>query len=86
MWGNRFGDKMWIHNCYNDSLCMRSYGYQDKNIHFPKADLTDEECMELKRYRNVKKHLNLLEPDSVMKYDKAYNFAMIPPYECEEVL
>lgn len=28
--GKDFDDEMWSHNCYNEDLCMRSLGYQDK--------------------------------------------------------
>ena len=42
--------------------------------------------MNLKRCMKTRVYLNLLEPDSVMKDNKEYNFAMMPPYECEELL
>ena len=34
-----FGDAIWIHNCYNSSICMRSFGYPDPNCHVPEPGL-----------------------------------------------
>ena len=42
--------------------------------------------MEIKRYMNARAHLNLLESDSIVKEDKEYNFAMMPPYEYDRLL
>ena len=42
--------------------------------------------MEYKRNANTRVYLNLLESDSIVKEDKEYNFAMMPPYESERLL
>ena len=76
-----FSDEMWIHNCYNEDLNMRSQEPQDINAHFPEANLTDEDRMEFKRYMNARVYLNLLESDSIVNEDKEYSFAMMPPCE-----
>ena len=81
-----FGDEMWIHNCYNEDLNMRSQEPQDNDARFPIVDITDEDCMEFKRNMDTRVYLNLLESDSIVKEDKEYNFAMMPPYESERLL
>ena len=35
---------------------------------------------------NAKVYLNLLESDSIVKEDREYNFAMMPPYESDRLL
>ena len=35
---------------------------------------------------NAKVYLNLLESDSIVKEDREYNFAMMPPYESDMLL
>ena len=80
-----FGDEMWIHNCYNEDLNMRTQEPQDNNAHFSIVDLTDEFNMEFKRHMNARVYLNLLESNSIVKKDNEYNFAMMPPYESERL-
>ena len=65
---------------------MRSFGYPDPDCHVPQPSLTHEDCSNLQRSMNTRGHLNLLEPDSIMKHDNDYSFAMMPKYECKEIL
>ena len=81
-----FGDEMWINNCYNEDMNMRSQEPLDNDAHFPEANLTDVECMSFKRYMNTKVYLKLLESDSIVKEGKEYNFAMMPPCKYDRFL
>ena len=49
-----FGDEMWIHNCYNSSICMRSFGYPDPDYHMPQPSLTNDDCRNLQEYMNIR--------------------------------
>ena len=65
---------------------MRSQEPQVNNAQFPTADLTDEDCIEFKKNMNAKVYLDLLESDSIVKEDREYNFAMMPPYKSDRLL
>ena len=64
---------------------MRSYGYRDPDCCVPQQSLTNEDCNNLQWCVNARVYLNLLEPDSVVKDDKDYSFAMMQKYDCEEL-
>ena len=53
----------------------------DYNVSQPK--LSEDECRDYQQAINRTIYKNLLEPESVMKYNKDYCFAIIPTDECE---
>ena len=78
-----FGDEMWIHNCYNSSTCIRSFGQSDPHCHVPQSSLTSEECKNIQEAMNTRMYLNLLEPDPIMEDNEDYSFAIMSTNECE---
>ena len=78
-----FDDQMWIHKCYNSSICMISFEYPDPDCHVLQLSLTNDDCRNLQECIYDRVYLNLLEPDSVMKDNKDYSFAVKPTDECE---
>ena len=62
-----FGDKMWINNCYNNSICMRTFGKSNPDCHISQLTLTSEECKNIQEAMNNEIYLNLLELDPTVK-------------------
>ena len=73
-----FGDEMWIHNCYKGNICMRTLWQLDPNCHVPQPSLTNDDFKNLQEAMNARMHMNLLDPDSTLKDDEDYNFAIMP--------
>ena len=78
-----FGDEMWIHNCYNSILCMKSFEQPDPDFYVSQPKLTDNEFRDFQEAMNHTIYKNLIETDSVMKEDKDYSFAIMPTDECD---
>ena len=62
---------------------MRSLGQPDPDCHVTQPRLTNDDCRNLQEAMNARMYMNSLEPDSIIKDNKDYSFAIMPTDECE---